>query len=392
MLYFVYVVPPLVKKMLIPNPFNEKLKFFNEILHLLFKSVYEFLHPSEFKSYVISQRQIRWQLCQEVDKISKVYDDLIVNKESKNGHALNVKKYQVYPSKPTVHDVKSAENTKDHLWNFTQKIESNIKELKERCSNLYNKSKEIPAYRSNELAFYEKEIKILSDIKNETDKALNNVIHCHKMLKKRYYPTVVNTAEESRKKRRLKENKRKCKKRKQQLLEKNANELISILCKKDEEDFTFKLGTPFIKKEHLSSLNAKYLQPKRHLGALQYLLENNCFHEDAIESIQSIISVLEVQKITKKKRNTGKKTSSKVSCGQKTLHDLFGKVSTAINLEREEEEGENEEGGEEEEELDEEGELDEERKLDEQGENEGDDEKEYSSDGGDSLDCPESEL
>jgi len=52
----------------------------------------------------------------------------------------------------------------------------------------------------------------------------------------------------------------------------------------------------------LSSLNAKYLLPKRHLGSLQYLLENNCFHEDAIESIQSIISVLEVQKLTKKKK------------------------------------------------------------------------------------------
>ena len=367
---FVYVVPPLVKKMLIPNPFNEKLTFFNEVLHLLFKSVYEFLPLSEFKSYVISQRQIRWQLCQQVEKISKVYDDLIVNKESKNGHALNVKKYQVYPSKPTVQDVKSAENTKDHLWSFTHKIESNIKELKERCSNLYNKSKEIPAYRSNELAFYEKELKILSGIKNETDKALNNVIHCHKMLKKRYYPTAVNTAEESRRKRRMKENKRKAKKRKQQLLEKNASELISILCKKDEEDFSFSFGTPFIKKEHLSSLNAKYLLPKRHLGPLQYLLENNCFHEDAIESIQSIISVLEVQKITKKKRNTCKETSSKVPCGQKTLHDMFGKVSTAINHEKEDEEGDDEEGEDE----------------------EGEDEEEHSSDGGDSFDCPESEL
>ena len=205
--------------MLIPNPHNEKLKFFNEVLHLLFKSVYEFLPPSEFKSYVISQRQIRWQIGQEVEKISKVYNDLIVNKESKNGHALNVKRYQVFPSKPTVQDVKSAENTKDHLWNFIQQIETNIKEIKERTSNLFNKSKQIPAYLSNELAFYENKLKILDDMKKETDKALNNVIYCHKQLKKRYYPTTVNNAEERRRKRRLKENKRKAKKRKQQTLE-----------------------------------------------------------------------------------------------------------------------------------------------------------------------------
>ena len=144
---------------------------------------------------------------------------MIVNKESKNGHALNVKRYQVFPSKPTVQDVKSAENTKDHLWNFIQQIETNIKEIKERTSNLFNKSKQIPAYLSNELAFYENKLKILDDMKKETDKALNNVIYCHKQLKKRYYPTTVNNAEERRRKRRLKENKRKAKKRKQQTLE-----------------------------------------------------------------------------------------------------------------------------------------------------------------------------
>ena len=60
---FCFLVPPIVKSMLIPNPHNEKLKFFNEVLCELFNSVYDFLPPSQFKNYVISQRQMRWKVC-----------------------------------------------------------------------------------------------------------------------------------------------------------------------------------------------------------------------------------------------------------------------------------------------------------------------------------------
>ena len=110
--------------MLIPNPHNEKLTFFNEVLCELFNSVYDFLPPYEFKNYVISQRQMRWKVCQDVKAAVKLCNELIEDSNSKSGYAINIRKFQEYLSKP-VSNVKYAENTKENLW----------KTLRRRCHN-----------------------------------------------------------------------------------------------------------------------------------------------------------------------------------------------------------------------------------------------------------------
>ena len=51
--------------MFVPNLHNEKLVYFNEVLREMFDSVYDFLHPSEFKNYVICQQQMRWKVYQD---------------------------------------------------------------------------------------------------------------------------------------------------------------------------------------------------------------------------------------------------------------------------------------------------------------------------------------
>ena len=70
------------KRMLIPNPHNEKLTFSNEVLYELLNSVYDYQLPQD--------------------------------SNSKSGYAINIRKFQEYPSKPRVSNVKCAQNTKEY--------------------------------------------------------------------------------------------------------------------------------------------------------------------------------------------------------------------------------------------------------------------------------------
>ena len=64
-------------------------------------------------------------------------------------------------------NVKCAEGTKAYLWKFVEDIKT--------CNNLdgvifkavYHSDHQIPAHKSNELSFYEKQLQILKDIEKE---------------------------------------------------------------------------------------------------------------------------------------------------------------------------------------------------------------------------------
>ena len=131
-----------------PNLHNEKLTFFNEVLCELFNSVYDYLALYEFKNYVISQRQMRWNVRQDVKAVVKLCNELIEDSNSKSGCAINIRKFQEYPSQPCVSNVKCAENTKEYLWKFEEDIREKISQLRERSSTLYNKDHQIPAHKS----------------------------------------------------------------------------------------------------------------------------------------------------------------------------------------------------------------------------------------------------
>ena len=48
---------------------------------------------------------------QGVKALNKLWSELIEDSNSKSGHAINIRKYQEYPSKPCVLDVKCADST-----------------------------------------------------------------------------------------------------------------------------------------------------------------------------------------------------------------------------------------------------------------------------------------
>ena len=58
------------------------------------------------------------------------------------------------------------ENTKEYLGKFVEAIRE-MSQLRERPLKLYNKDHHIPANKSNELSFYEKQLQLLKDIKKK---------------------------------------------------------------------------------------------------------------------------------------------------------------------------------------------------------------------------------
>ena len=155
---------------------------------------------------------------------------------------------------------------------------------------------------------------------------MNNIIHVHNQLRKRYYPAASENAEDSLKKRIKKENKRKSKKRKQETLVRNNRALASLITGGAAKE-RFSVPNPSkIRKTELTALNTKTLTPRKLYELLKYLLENNYFHEDATECILSILSVLEVTKIQSKasvKYEKSSKTPKNFLKGQKSLFDIF---------------------------------------------------------------------
>lgn len=93
---------------------------------------------------------------------------------------------------------------------------------------------------------------------------MNNVMHVHNQLRKRYYPAASENAEDRRKKRRKKENKRESKKRKQEILLRNSKALASLITgSAAEERFSFPNPSK-IRKAELTALNTKTLTPRKH--------------------------------------------------------------------------------------------------------------------------------
>ena len=72
-------------------------KFFNEVLCELFNSVYDYLPPYYIKNYVISQCQMRWEVCQDVRPAVKLCNEFINDSNSKSGYVRNIRKFQINP-------------------------------------------------------------------------------------------------------------------------------------------------------------------------------------------------------------------------------------------------------------------------------------------------------
>lgn len=118
---------------------------------------------------------------------------------------------------------------------------------------------------------------------------MNNIMHLHNQLRKRYYPTASDNAEDRRGKRRKKKNKHKSKKRKQETLVRNSQALTSLWTGSAADDRFSVSNLPKIREAERTAFNTKTLTLRKHYEPLKYLIESDYCHEDATEGIRSIL-------------------------------------------------------------------------------------------------------
>ena len=134
----------------------------------------------------------------------------------------------------------------------------------------------------------------------------------------------------------LKENKRKLRNRKKKTLLKNARNLAVLLAGEtfsnlfsSDEDGK-ELINEKITASHLTSLNHRMLTPRKHLNALKFLLEKEIFHKGAVDTVQSIISILQTRKSKGKICPKKRKKRFEREPGQQSLFDVLKRKAEEI--------------------------------------------------------------
>ena len=90
---------------------------------------------------------------------------------------------------------------------------------------------------------------------------------------------------------------------------------------------------------HLTSLNHRMLTPRKHLNALKFLLEKEVFDKEAVDTVQSIISILQTRKSKGKNCPSKRKKRFEREPGQQSLFDILrGKAKESTGEENEEDE------------------------------------------------------
>ena len=192
-----------------------------------------------------------------------------------------------------------------------------MEQLKDNRSR-FNASQQIPAN--------DDKLEKLENILKETSKAVNGIMHVHEQLRKRFCPGSSENAEMKRQKRSAKENKRKLRNRKKKALLKNARNLAVLLAgetfsnlfSSDEDGINEKITA-----SHLTSSNHRMLTPRKHLNALKFLLEKEIFHKGAVDTVQSIISILQTRKSKGKICAKKRRKRFELEPGQQSLFDVL---------------------------------------------------------------------
>ena len=135
-MYFTFIIkktpicsfsePEPVKELFVPNPLIDKHVFYNETVGDLFNSSFSLTDINSFKSYALSQRQLRWEIICTIQNIENL---LVKYRESKDGIWSNCRCFA------------SAEDVKCH----TAKVAV--------------MANTIPCWKSSELEYYDNPIK-----------------------------------------------------------------------------------------------------------------------------------------------------------------------------------------------------------------------------------------
>ena len=311
-LLFSFSVPAEVKELYIPNPHNDQLQFYNQLLFDLYHTTYELISPMQFKNYVISQRYHRWLIMKEARAVDLFYRNF-ASADSMEGNAINLRNYTNDDySSFTARDVKRVENTYSYLQQLQRKLVSVKEKITKLRSNLYDMNHVIKPRKANELLFYDGRMSCITDM--ETDiKAqkgkLNFTLQC---LRRKFFKSDVESMEEKRKLKRKAQNQKKDEKLKDECLMCSCVEILQLVapeasrdinCNKvvEENKINLQVDKADFEKQTVS------LTPRYHLSAITYLIENNVFIDDALKKAIAVCEKLKKSGKETKIANMAKK-------------------------------------------------------------------------------------
>ena len=282
--------------------------------------------PDSFRSYVCTQRKLRWQYISEKNGILALPEMM----KSKDGNWLNVVKYaeEGYCLKKS--EFVPASNSKLFVEKELAKIQSLKDEIKKRKCSLFNSQMKIVPWKANELEWLSN---LIDEIKPVEDQLQNLSSSITSSILRSQNSVVLSEAkkvEEKRIARRKRENKAKAEKDKAVRLLNSSCSVLNIICRNGEElsqkvekgDFSI-----VVMKEDLIEENFAKMIPKLHIRGLRNLKEKGVFPVESLGIIESLIWDLDQELESTKKRNLDVKERKlekmKDSKKQRTLTNYF---------------------------------------------------------------------
>eukprot|EP00794_Sanderia_malayensis_P001354 gene1354-1494_t len=321
-------MPEPVKELLVPNPLIDKHVFYNETVEELFNASFPLMDINSFKSYALSQRQIRWKIKNVVQSIENV---IVKYRESQDGIWINCRRF-TNPEEVKCHIAKSlvmASGAKDAISKEIHKIEKEEKMLTNRRSLLFSSKNTVSSWKANELEFYDASLKKMSDTKSFLMRLGSQIQSVINKQEPNFPEHILSTQKKKMLRKRKLENDKKSEKRKEMRLFKSCGSVLGVITHDQlfcddaaRGKFQFQIEATSI------NPNAKdALKPKLHLRGLKHLIEKGVFadHDGSSKMAERLCNHLQKQlsattetnKLKKAKRMKKHKYTKITECFQK---------------------------------------------------------------------------
>ena len=159
----------------IPNPHSAKLQFYNAIMKDICKSGAEKTYRGDFQQYLIDQRQYKWVVHSNIIHLQSRHQQLLVDKETKDGWEKNVQRLKSFPSNPKQADIAKATGALKALLKLEEALTTVEENLSKRLGLLYDKNNIIKPGAENESAFHKNNLIIIKKMKQEVNIVIGNL-------------------------------------------------------------------------------------------------------------------------------------------------------------------------------------------------------------------------
>ena len=192
---------------LYPAPKTERLKFFNQVTQEIYESAYV-AKQTQFRDYLNGQRQFRWNMMQETEKLESIwqcFEKGIIPKEN-----IQLSRCSSVPEDPNVKDVSHVSRVLKHVTATISMLDKQEKLLRNRLSAIIDK---VHLWAKNEHDTIQGYIATTKELHGKVLVLQNNLSYILKTLDKKINKSAIASFEASRKKKRQREQKCKNKKK-----------------------------------------------------------------------------------------------------------------------------------------------------------------------------------